>query len=285
MREASSQNIPKVCIIDAGGQYTKVIDRRIRELQGQFLTENLNCKCLFLVRSEIYSPSTDLSLLKTFSAIIISGGPSSVTAEDAPKLSAEILNLNIPVLGICWGMQFINHVNGGQVVALEKREDGVFPITVDTGSDLFKELPETQDVLLTHGDSIKKVADGFDTIAKSGDIVAAIADSNRKIFGVQFHPEVDLTKFGKEIFSNFLNIAQVPRVFTENFRDEECIAEIREQVGENGKILVLISGGVDSCVLAALCFKAIGKERVKCLHIDNGFMRKGESAEVVKVKK
>ncbi|CBY35339.1 unnamed protein product [Oikopleura dioica] len=260
MREASSQNIPKVCIIDAGGQYTKVIDRRIRELQ---------------VRSEINSPSTDLSLLKTFSAIIISGGPSSVTAEDAPKLSAEILNLNIPVLGICWGMQFINHVNGGQVVALEKREDGVFPITVDTGSDLFKELPETQDVLLTHGDSIKKVADGFDTIAKSGDIVAAIADSNRKIFGVQFHPEVDLTKFGKEIFSNFLNIAQVPRVFTENFRDEECIAEIREQVGETGKILVLISGGVDSCVLAALCFKAIGKERVKCLHIDNGFMRKG----------
>ena len=123
----------------------------------------------------------------------------------------------------------------------------------------------------------------FDTIAKSGDIVAAIADSNRKIFGVQFHPEVDLTKFGKEIFSNFLNIAQVPRVFTEDFRDEECIAEIKEQVGENGKILVLVSGGVDSCVLAALCFKAIGKERVKCIHIDNGFMRKGESEEVVKV--
>ncbi|CBY10899.1 unnamed protein product [Oikopleura dioica] len=246
MREASSQNIPKVCIIDAGGQYTKVIDRRIRELQVRSRDHN------FWWTKQRHSR----------------GCSKTERGDSEPPI--------FPSSAFCWGMQFINHVNGGQVVALEKREDGVFPITVDTGSDLFKELPETQDVLLTHGDSIKKVADGFDTIAKSGDIVAAIADSNRKIFGVQFHPEVDLTKFGKEIFSNFLNIAQVPRVFTENFRDEECIAEIREQVGETGKILVLISGGVDSCVLAALCFKAIGKERVKCLHIDNGFMRKVE---------
>ena len=124
-------------------------------------------------------------------------------------------------------------------------------------------MQSTEKVLLTHGDSIVRVSPEFNVIASSGDIPAAIADEERKIFGVQFHPEVDLTENGQTIFKNFINLAGFGCTFTESYRDEICIKQIKDQVGSHGKILVLVSGGVDSCVLAALCFKAIGQERVK----------------------
>ena len=121
----------------------------------------------------------------------------------------------------------------------------------------------TEKVLLTHGDSIVRVSPEFDVIASSGDIPAAIANEDKKLYGVQFHPEVDLTENGQKIFQNFINLSGFGCTFTESYRDEVCIKQIKDQVGSNGKILVLVSGGVDSCVLAALCFKAIGQERVK----------------------
>jgi len=258
--------LSNICIIDAGGQYTKVIDRRIRELN---------------VKSEIVGTNASLDHLKACDGIIISGGPSSVTDSNAPQLSKEIFNLDVPILGICWGMQFMNYSHGGEVKKLDKREDGVFEIDIQT-SKLFKNLGKKENVLLTHGDSITKVSDEFNVISMSSGIVAAIEHKSKSIYGVQFHPEVDLTTNGQQIFSNFIDICGCKRDFTSDFRDEQCIREIQETVGANGKILVLVSGGVDSSVLAALCFKAVGADRVKCLHIDNGFMRKGESENVVK---
>ena len=265
-----------ICIIDAGGQYTKVIDRRIRELK---------------VRSEIIhsSVAADLDKLKNYTGIlarqfypiheylgiIISGGPSSVHDENAPTLPKELFSVGTPILGICWGLQFMNVVHGGSVEKLEKREDGVFDIDIKNSSKLFKDLEAKQTVLLTHGDSVTKVSDDFEVIGTSSGIVAAIEHKTKKIFGVQFHPEVDLTVNGVQIFSNFLDICESKRDYTDDYRDQECIAEILSIVGDKGKILVLVSGGVDSAVLAALCFKAVGADRVKCIHIDNGFMRKG----------
>ena len=135
-------------------------------------------------------------------------------------------------------------------------------------------MQSSEKVLLTHGDSIVRVSPEFNVIASSGDIPAAIADEERKIFGVQFHPEVDLTENGQTIFKNFINLAGFGCTFTESYRDEICIKQIKDQVGSHGKILVLVSGGVDSCVLAALCFKAIGQERVKAWTLMSDILKK-----------
>jgi len=253
--------------LDAGGQFTKVIDRRLRELN---------------VHSQIMSTSTPPEKLKLFKAIIISGGPSSVTDQNAPQISPQIFNLEVPILGICWGMQFITNVFGGEVKPLEKREDGVFDIDLVEKSDLFADMESKQSVLLTHGDSIVSLPTVLKTIAKSGDIITAIEHTSKPIYGVQFHPEVDLTENGVKILSNFCDVAKCKRDYTDDYRDEKAINEIKSTVGDKGKILVLVSGGVDSSVLAALCYKAIGEDRVKCIHIDNGFMRKDESEQVVK---
>lgn len=254
-------------ILDAGGQYTKVIDRRIRELR---------------VHTAILPCSTSIDEIKKYKAVIISGGPTSVTSKNAPTLPADLLDCGLPILGICWGMQFINHISGGEVQTLEKREDGVFDIDIISETSIFKGLAAQQTVLLTHGDSITKIAPEYKIVATSSGIPAAISFEEKRIFGVQFHPEVDLTENGQAMFKNFIDLAGFNCNYTESFRDEACIKQIKDQVGPDGKILVLVSGGVDSCVLAALCFKAIGQDRVKCMHIDNGFMRKGESETVVK---
>ena len=257
--------IESVCILDAGGQFTKVIDRRLREL-------NVHCV--------IRPASTPISELSSYKGIVISGGPSSVGDANAPKVEPDLLFKldNTPILGICWGMQFITAVFGGQVKPLDKREDGVFDIDItEPDSALFKEMEPRQSVLLTHGDSAVSVPDDLKTIAKSGSIIAAVQHKSRPIFGVQFHPEVDLTANGVKILSNFVDVCGCERDYTDDYRDELAINEIKAKVGESGKILVLVSGGVDSSVLAALCYKAVGVDRVKCIHIDNGFMRLGKT--------
>lgn len=256
-----------VAILDAGAQYGKVIDRKVRELS---------------VATDLLPLDTPADILKSknYKAIIISGGPSSVYSADAPKYDPAMLDLGIPIFGICYGMQLLNHHFGGTVIRKSQREDGQDTITVETDSLLFKGLEREQQVLLTHGDSIDKVADGFRVIAKSGQIVSGIENAERRLYGVQYHPEVELSTHGKEMIRNFLyECAGCTGTYTIEDREVSCVREIQSLVGDK-KVLVLVSGGVDSSVCAALLGKALGPSRVVALHIDNGFMRLNESALV-----
>jgi len=255
----------KLAILDAGAQYGKVIDRRVREAS---------------VASDILPLSTPATELGSYQAIIISGGPESVYADTAPAFDPDVFNLGIPVLGICYGMQLMNFHGNGQVRQQAVREEGPSEITVEN-SRLFSGLEPRQRVLLTHGDSLETIATGYQVTATSQEgIPAAIEDETRGLYGVQFHPETDLTENGQAILRNFLfGIAGFSGTYTVKNREESAIAYIRDRVGDDD-VLVLVSGGVDSTVCAALVTKTLGPERVHALHIDNGFMRYRESEEV-----
>ena len=258
----------KVAILDAGAQYGKVIDRRVRELA---------------VRSEIIPLSTPVAEIEAqgFNAIIISGGPGSVSASDAPEYDQKLFDTKLPILGICYGMQMLNHHYGGTVVAKAQREDGQEKISVETSCPLFAKLDATQEVLLTHGDSVEKVPSALKTVATSGHIVAALAHTSKQQFGLQFHPEVDLSVNGAAMLSNFLfGVSKLKGDFKPESREAACIAHIRSIVGPNQKVLSYVSGGVDSTVCTALLSKALGADRVVAAHIDNGFMRHEESSKV-----
>lgn len=255
-----------LAILDAGAQYGKVIDRRVRELG---------------VRTEIIPLDSPTKQLEQYSAFIISGGPESVYGPSAPEYNPDIFKLGKPVLGICYGQQLINYVHGGTVEKKSVREDGQFEISVATDSLLFAGLTPKQHVLLTHGDSVEQVPSGFRIIARSGELVAGLEHPELKLYAVQFHPEVDLTVSGKQILSNFLfKIAGLKSDFTLEDREAKAIAELQDQIGQQNA-LVLLSGGVDSTVTAALLSKAIHKKQIYAVHIDHGFMRQDESRQVL----
>ncbi|EYB83079.1 hypothetical protein Y032_0343g3057 [Ancylostoma ceylanicum] len=265
-------DIERVAVLDFGAQYGKVIDRRVRE--ANLLSEMFPLK----------AKAKDILSKGKFKAIIISGGPNSVYAKGAPQLDEEIFTCGLPVLGICYGFQLLNKGHGGGVAKEQVREDGQCSVRLDTSCELFHGLNESEQVLLTHGDSVTEatVAPGFKVVATSGGHVAGIACAEKRLYGVQFHPEVDLTINGRKIFDNFLfRIAGCSGGYTLSNREQMCIDEIRQTVGEK-KALVLVSGGVDSSVCAALLNRALGPQRVTAIHIDNGFMRKDESDHVVK---
>lgn len=260
-------NKETVAILDAGAQYAKVIDRRVHELN---------------IKSDILpldTKSTDL-VNNAYKAIIISGSPKSVN-DGVLGYDPRIFRCGIPVLGICYGFQMMNKEFEGTVEKKSIREDGQFNIQIETSSPLFKGMKKDQLVLLTHGDSVDKVAKDFKSIASSGKIVAGISNEKMNLYGIQFHPEVDLTVNGKEILKNFLyDIAKIVPNYTVPSRQAMCIKHIKEVV-QNQKVLMLVSGGVDSTVCAALLNKALSPDQVIALHIDNGFMRKDESKQVV----
>ncbi len=252
-----------VAIMDFGAQYAKVIDRRVRELN---------------IYSEIIDPKSSLDKLKEYDAIILSGGPNSVY-KNKIKYNKNLFKLKKPILGICYGMQLINFHFKGKVNSSNVKEYGETIISTQP-CKLFKNLDENQEVLMSHGDSISKLGTGFEAIAKSNDIIAGIANEKNKIYGLQFHPEVDLTKNGKKMLENFLfEISDLKSNYTLTNRISSTLNEIKTIVKDN-KILVLVSGGVDSAVTAALLIRALNEDQVYALHIDHGFMRKNESKSV-----
>ncbi|MGD2115285.1 MAG: glutamine-hydrolyzing GMP synthase, partial [Acidobacteriota bacterium] len=267
-RAADPERVDSVAILDCGGQYTKVIDRKIRELG---------------VRSEIFPLEVSPSELAGFDGIVLSGGPSSVWGAERPDCDPGVWELGVPVLGICYGMQLLNVHFGGVVSGGRSSEYGVTGLRVDPSSPLFDGLEPEQQVLMSHGDSVDELAPGFRVIAETEDAVGAIADEERRLYGVQFHPEVDLTEQGRRMLANFLSrICGLEGNYVLEDRIETAVARIRAVVGEH-PVLVLVSGGVDSAVSAALLLKALGPERVFAVHVDHGLMRKDESDRICHV--
>lgn len=262
------QHTETVLVLDFGSQYTQLIARRVRELG---------------VYSEIHPYNISLDSIRKLNpiGIILSGGPSSVYDEGAPRSTEEIYRLGVPVLGICYGLQLIADQLGGKVDSAARREYGKALLRIDKGDDLFAGLNGSTTVWMSHGDALNEIPVGFEPIAHTDNApICAIRDPRRKIWGVQFHPEVVHTPEGKKIFSNFLfTICKAKGDWTPASVVEKSIAEIRATVGTSG-VLCALSGGVDSSVLAVLLHKAIG-DRLHCVHINNGLMRKGESEQVV----
>ncbi|MDB5165038.1 MAG: hypothetical protein JWL89_664 [Candidatus Saccharibacteria bacterium] len=255
----------RVAILDAGAQYGKVIDRRVRGLA---------------VRSDLLPLDTPYEQLQDYGAFILSGGPESVYGPDAPHPDPKLWGAGKAILGICYGMQLINQAFGGSVAPKGTREDGHTTIAVDPTAIIFDGLNETQNVLMSHGDSIDEVAEGFKTAGTSGEIVAAIADDARKIYGVQFHPEVDLTDNGVAMIENFLfKVAKLEATYELTDRLEDALQYIREIVGDR-QVLTFASGGVDSTVCAVLVGMALPPEQINVVHVDTGFMRHEESQAV-----
>ncbi len=259
----------KILILDFGSQYTQVIARKVRELG---------------VYAEIYPYKITESEFKAINptGLILSGGPSSVYADEAPHPSFDIFNTNIPILGICYGLQLIAYQNGGEVDKAAHREYGRAELLIDNNEDIFQNI-DNSTVWMSHGDLLTKLPNGFEIIAHSNNSpICAIRNVARKIYGVQFHPEVHHTAQGKQILENFVrNICGCKDNWDAHSFIDTAIAKIQEQVGEN-EVICALSGGVDSTVLAVLLHKAIG-DKLHCIHIDTGLMRLNESAKLMKL--
>jgi len=253
----------KVIVLDFGSQYTKLILRRIRENH---------------IYSEVVSIDTPVSEIKKLnpSAIILSGGPRSVYEEGSYSVNKELFELGIPVLGICYGMQLMAHLLGGTVVSSNDREYGKAFLEITNHNTLFSEVKTYEQVWMSHGDKVEKVPNGFEILGKTDTTpIAAMGNSEKKLYAVQFHPEVTHTKQGRQILTNFLTkIANIePDWQMSSFIDDK-IKEIKEIV-KNDKVICGLSGGVDSSVAAALIHKAIG-DNLYCIFVDHGLLRKNE---------
>lgn len=256
-----------VLILDFGGQYTQLIARRVRELG---------------VYSEIIPFNTPVEVIskKNPRAIILSGGPSSVYEEGAPHPDRAVIEMGVPVLGICYGVQLMAHFLGGEVKPSDRREYGQAEIEVTGESQLLAGIPSPLRVWMSHGDYVSRPPGGFEVTASTDAAIGAVEDSARKLYGVQFHPEVEHTPQGKSILKNFLvNVCQLRCDWTMASFIETTVETIRGKVGD-GRAVCGLSGGVDSSVAAALVAKAIGK-RQTCIFVDTGLLRKNEFEEVL----
>ena len=256
-----------VIILDFGSQYTKLIARRVRELS---------------VYSEIIAPDTDLDTILEHkpSAIILSGGPSSVYEKNAPQIDKRIFKCGLPILGICYGLHLLVDQAGGEVVFKGEGEYGYAKINVELNEGIFQDISSST-VWMSHGDRVEKIPPEWKVLAYSSNgIIAAIANEDQSMVATQFHPEVHHTKEGSKILYNFLfNISNCEKNWTPLNFIEEQIKNIKAQVGEN-KVLTSVSGGVDSSVVAALLHKAIGKQSHAVI-IDHGLMRKNEVKQCI----
>ena len=257
-------------ILDFGGQYNQLIARRVRECG---------------VYCEVKPFSTPLEELKKMNPIgfIFTGGPNSVYLETSPHVDPEIFQLGVPVLGICYGCQLMAHTLGGKVTAAQEdsaREYGKTETFYDTQCPLFKGLPSQGVSWMSHGDYMEKVPDGFELVAHSGSCPnVAIADVKRGFYGVQYHPEVNHTENGVQMIRNFLfEVCGAKGDWTMGDYKNTAIAAVREKVG-NGRVLLALSGGVDSSVCSALLAEAVGGQ-LTCVFVDHGLMRKNEGDEV-----
>ena len=259
-----------ILILDFFGQYNQLIARRVRECN---------------VYSEIvpYDISIEKIKEKNPKGIIFTGGPSSVYVEDAKMCDPKIFELGIPILGICYGMQLMTHVLGGNVTRADKREYGVVPVDIDNSSLLFKGFGDINDCLMSHTDFVSKVPEGFKVIGKTTTCpTAAMENAEKKLYGIQFHPEVNNTVNGTNIIKNFLfNVCGCSGDWKMSSFVEESIRSLREKIGDK-KALCALSGGVDSSVAAVLLHKAIGKN-LTCIFVDHGLLRKNEGDEVEEI--
>lgn len=259
-----------VVVLDFGGQYNQLIARRVREC-------GVYCEV-----KPCSAPLEELAAMKPI-GLIFTGGPNSVYHQDAPKANPGIFELGVPILGICYGCQLIAQSLGGQVSAAgadSAREYGKTETFFDSSCKLFKGLPEKSLTWMSHGDYISRLPEGFSLAARSGSCPSvAIADEERGFYGVQFHPEVNHTEFGREILRNFLfEICGAAGDWSMGDYCKSSVAALREKVGD-GKVLLALSGGVDSSVAAALMAEAVGKQ-LTCVFVDHGLMRKGEGDQV-----
>lgn len=256
----------KILILDFGSQYTQLIARRIRELG---------------VYCEIWAYDNSIDVVKEFApkGIILSGGPSTVTEEHTPRAPEGIFELDIPILGICYGLQCMAAMLGGEVQSSDKREFGHASVELCESNQLI--IEQTQNVWMSHGDKVTSLPAGFKAIAKSGNApLCAIADEERQFYGVQFHPEVTHSEFGEALLSRFVHqICGCGNDWSSANIIQNSIANARETVGDQHVILGL-SGGVDSSVVAALLHKAIG-DQLTCIFVDNGLLRLNEGDQVM----
>ena len=256
-----------VVVLDFGGQYNQLIARRVREC-------NVYC--------EIYSYKTDIEKIKEIQpkGIIFTGGPNSVYLEDSPKYADEIYQLGIPILGICYGSQLMMHQLGGKVEKAPVREYGKIEVNVNTESALFQDVSPKTICWMSHNDYISEKAPGFEISAWTNDCpVAAVENTEKKLYAVQFHPEVLHTQEGTKMLSNFVyKVCGCTGDWKMDSFVEDSIKAIREKVGD-GKVLCALSGGVDSSVAAVLLSKAVGNQ-LTCVFVDHGLLRKDEGDEV-----
>ena len=257
-----------IIVLDFGGQYAHLIANRVRRLN---------------VYAEILPSDTDTDSLAAASGIILSGGPSSVYASDRPPFNSDVMDLGIPILGLCYGHQLLCHHLGGRVEPGELMEFGSANLRVLDASDVFEGLAQEEKIWMSHRDTVAEMPPGFERMGETeGCPIAAMGNEALRIYGMQFHPEVTHTESGMRILDNFLQLCCCERTWTmENFIDES-VASLRDQC-DGKKVFLFVSGGVDSSVSFLLLNRALGNERVLGLHIDNGLMRKNETAMVEKL--
>jgi GMP synthase (glutamine-hydrolysing) len=254
-----------IVVLDFGGQYAHLIVNRIRRL------------CVY---AEILPPDTEPERLKDADGIVLSGGPSSVYASDRPPFNAAVLDMGLPLLGLCYGHQLLCLHLGGEVEPGDVMEYGAAALDVAAPEGILKGLSNKEPIWMSHRDLVAAVPPGFRILGATPNCpVAAMGDEERKIYGLQFHPEVAHTVSGMQILENFVDLCGCERSWTMESYIEESAEAIRRQIGKR-KVFLLVSGGVDSTVCFLMLNRALGTDRVRGLHIDNGFMRKNETALV-----
>ncbi|ELA4931160.1 glutamine-hydrolyzing GMP synthase [Vibrio vulnificus] len=258
----------RILILDFGSQYTQLVARRVREIG---------------VYCELWSWDVEEADIREFNpdGIILSGGPESVTEDNSPRAPQYVFDSGVPVLGVCYGMQTMAEQLGGKVSTSDEREFGYAAVKVSGESAIFKDLEATQDVWMSHGDKVVEIPAGFTKVGETDTCpYAAMANEEKKYYGVQFHPEVTHTKNGLQMLENFvLGVCGCERLWTSESIIEDAVARIKEQVGDDEVILGL-SGGVDSSVVAMLVHRAIG-DKLTCVFVDNGLLRLNEGQQVM----